>query len=443
MSKGNVILLGILLSGVASTPAMAQTACATQNKTIPPGSNTTDPSAPFYIDTTGLDLSTQPPTRNPLSPNYPPAKQLADGTVPSTNALGNFIIGPTHNAAPETVAPSGGLRGKVYQFTLSSGNSLRYNPGVIRDEPQNCLDSAIFGAPTYPNDPSNLMVTASHEGTWTRPLDVYVPPGYFPFSELPFIVMGDGGPGTANETRLFTVVDNLIRERRIPPMAIVSLGAGGQDAQGSERGREYDTVNGVYTEWVEQEVLPYVEQQTHVRLTHDPDGRATMGYSSSGAVAFTMAWFHPELYHRVLAYSPTMVNQQWPHDPALPGGAWEFHDPWPGPAVADENVNGDTVTQTNVPAKTPLIPNSPRKPIRFWFETGDQDLFYYVGSMADGMHDWALGNERMAKVLADKGYQYQFVFSRKAGHVDAATEGQTLPEALEWLWRGYPQQRVD
>jgi hypothetical protein len=63
--------------------------------------------------------------------------------------------------------------------------------------------------------------------------------------------------------------------------------------------------------------------------------------------------------------------------------------------------------------------------------------------MPDGMHDWALANERMAKVLADKGYQYQFVFSRNAHHVDGPTEAQTLPEALEWLWAGYPTRGVD
>ena len=34
------------------------------------------------------------------------------------------------------------------------------------------------------------------------------------------------------------------------------------------------------------------------------------------------------------------------------------------------------------------------------------------------MHDWVLANERMAKVLAAKGYQYQFVFARNAGHTD-------------------------
>jgi enterochelin esterase family protein len=34
------------------------------------------------------------------------------------------------------------------------------------------------------------------------------------------------------------------------------------------------------------------------------------------------------------------------------------------------------------------------------------------------MHDWVVANENMAKVLAAKGYHYQFVFARNAGHVD-------------------------
>ena len=254
----------------------------------------------------------------------------------------------------------------------------------------------------------------------------------------PFIVFGDGGPaGFFHEHVFFTILDNMIAAHRLPPMVAIGIGAGGQDAQGSERGREYDTVSGLYAEWVEHEVLPVVEQTAGVRLTTDPDGRATMGFSSSGSAAFTMAWFHPELYHRVLAYSPTMVNQQWPHDPALPGGAWEFHDRWPGPATPELAVSGKSVTSSDLPTGAPLIPNSPTKPIRFWFECGDRDLFYYVPAMADGMHDWTLADERTAAVLAAKGYHYQFVFARNAAHVDDPTEAQTLPEALAWLWKGY------
>jgi hypothetical protein len=188
-------------------------------------------------------------------------------------------------------------------------------------------------------------------------------------------------------------------------------------------------------------VLPLVEHMKGVRVTSDPDGRATMGISSSGAAAFTMAWFHPELYHRVLAYSPTMVNQQWPHSTALRGGAWEYHSPWTGPVGPLLNVNGYGLpTPSSLTLGSPLIPNTARKPIRFWFEVGDRDL-WYPNPLDDGMHDWVLANENMAKVLADKGYHYQFIFSRNAGHVDDATFSQTLGHALEWVWQGY--QRSD
>jgi len=43
----------------------------------------------------------------------------------------------------------------------------------------------------------------------------------------------------------------------------------------------------------------------------------------------------------------------------------------------------------------------------------------------------------MAQVLADKGYPYQFLFTRNAGHCDAGVRSQTLPLALEYIWQGY------
>jgi S-formylglutathione hydrolase FrmB len=63
-----------------------------------------------------------------------------------------------------------------------------------------------------------------------------------------------------------------------------------------------------------------------VKLTKDPDGRATTGCSSGGAAAMAMAWYHTDLYHRVLSYSGTFVHQQWPYNPETPHGAWEFHE---------------------------------------------------------------------------------------------------------------------
>ena len=54
-------------------------------------------------------------------------------------------------------------------------------------------------------------------------------------------------------------------------------------------------------------------------------------------------------------------------------------------------------------------------------EVGDRDL-YNPNVMRDGMHDWVLANENMARVLAAKSYHYQFVFAQNAGHVDHAVK---------------------
>ena len=338
-----------------------------------------------------------PPTRDPNTPGYVTAKELPDGTNAPPNVDGNFILGPTHDPAPEMTLQEGVPQGTVSTFTMDSADSKIY-PGIAR-EPN------TFGA-ADPSDPAKLIITTSHAAPYHRRVTVYVPKQYVPGTAAPFIVGADG-PDQA----LFTALDNLIAQHRVPVMIAISISNGSGDAQGSERGLEYDTLSGRYAEFVEKEVLPLVEKQYNVKLTKDPDGRATMGGSSGGSCALIMAWYHPELYHRVLTYSGTYVNQQWPWNPETPHGAWEFHEH--------------------------LLPNSPVKPIRIWMEVGDRDLLN-PNIMRDNMHDWVVANEDMAKVLAAKGYHYQFVFARNAGHTDRAVKLQTLPEALEYLWQGYP-----
>ncbi|HUD99032.1 MAG TPA: alpha/beta hydrolase-fold protein [Bryobacteraceae bacterium] len=338
-----------------------------------------------------------PPTRDPHTPGYVTAKELPDGANAPADVDGNFILGPTHNPAPEMAVRESVPQGAVYTLTMESSASRIY-PGIARD-------AGTFGQPD-PNDPAKLVVTTSHPAPYTRQVAVYIPKQYVAGTVAPFIVGADGP-----DRLLFTALDNLIAEHRVPVMIAISIGNGSGDAQGSERGLEYDTMSGLYAEFVEKEVLPLVEKQYNVKLTKDPEGRATMGGSSGGSCALIMAWYHPELYHRVLTYSGTYVNQQWPPNPQTPHGAWEFHEH--------------------------LIPNSSPKPLRIWMEVGDRDLFN-PNSMRDNMHDWVVANENMAKVLAAKGYHYQFVFVRNAGHTDRAVKQQTLPEALEYLWQGYP-----
>ena len=335
-----------------------------------------------------------PPTRDPNTPGYVTARELPDGAVPPADTDGNFIIGATHNPAPELAVQEGVAQGTVYNFTMSSADSKIY-PGIARE-------AGTFGT-VDPADPARLIVTTSHPAPYTRRVAVYVPKQYVPGTAAPFIVGADG-PDPA----LFTALDNLIAQKRVPVMIAISIGNGSGDAQGSQRGLEYDTMSGRYAEFIESEVLPLVEKQYSVKLTRDPNGRATMGNSSGGSAALIMAWYHPEWYHRVLTYSGTYVNQQWPPSAETPHGAWEFHEH--------------------------LIPNDPAKPIRIWMEVGDRDLFN-PNVMRDNMHDWVVANENMARVLAARSYHYQFVFARNAGHSDGAVKRQTLAEALEWLWK--------
>jgi iron(III)-enterobactin esterase len=359
-------------------------------------------SAVFSVLALALMLDAQkterptPPTRDPHTVGYVQAKELPDGSVPPSDADGNFIIGPTHAMSPEVAGDLKITNGTVVEFTMSSADSKFY-PGIAR-EPN------TFGTPD-PKDPAKLIVTTSHPAPYTRKVAVYVPKNYVPGTAAPFIVSADGP-----DRFLFATLDALIPKHKLPAMVAVSIANGSGDAQGSERGLEYDTMSGKYAEFVEQEVLPRAETEAHIKLTKDPNGRATMGYSSGGACALIMAWYHPELYHRVLAYSGTFINQQWPYNPSAPHGAWEFHEH--------------------------LIRQGARKPIRIWMEVGDKDL-YNPNVMRDNMHDWVLANENMAKVLAAKKYHYQFVFARNAVHVDRPTVQQTLPEALEYLWQGY------
>ena len=370
-----------------------------------------------------------PPTRLPTEPGTPaliPAglnaaalAQAAQKKTASTNDAaanpteaapganpplidGNFLIGPTYVPAPELTVVPGVPEGRIQQFSMESTNSKFY-PGIARN---------AFGT-VDPNNPKTLIVE-THPAPYTRTITVYIPSQYVAGKPAPFIVPHDGPRMGSPDTTLPHILDNMIAQHRLPAMMAIMIANGGGDAQGHERGLEYDTMSGKFADFVEAEVLPLVETHCHVKLTKDPDGRATMGGSSGGAAALEMAWYHPDLYHRVISYSGTFVNQQWPFNPETPGGAWDFH--------------------------RKLIPQSAPKPIRIWMEVGDRDLLN-PNVMQDDMHDWVSANNRMATVLKAKGYHYQYVYALSAGHVDRAARSQTLPEALEWVWQGYPNRQ--
>ena len=110
----------------------------------------------------------------------------------------------------------------------------------------------------------------------------------------------------------------------------------------------------------------------------------------------------------MLVFSGTFVNLR--NGPDAPHGAWEYHEHF--------------IPQT-----------APNKPLRLWLQVGDRDIGATSGSA--GMGNWVLANLHMAEVLKAKGYPYQFVYAKEAGHVDRPVRATTLAPALEWLWQDY------
>jgi len=107
-----------------------------------------------------------PPTRDPHTPGYVTAKDLPDGANAPAKEDGNFILGPTHNPAPEMTAQEGVPQGSVFTFTMESADSRIY-PGIARE-------ANTFGQ-TDPTDPARMVVTTSHPAPYTRQVAVYVP----------------------------------------------------------------------------------------------------------------------------------------------------------------------------------------------------------------------------------------------------------------------------
>jgi enterochelin esterase family protein len=290
---------------------------------------------------------------------------------------GDYLTSPPYAPAPENAPRDGVPQGKVVTFQMDMADSKFYPPVPGRDGASPAL----------------------------REVNVYIPAQCVAGTPAPLLFCHDamGMHDRKPAPYLPTILDNLIADKRLPAMVAVMV------MPSNQRSLEYDTVSGKLAEFVEAEVLPRVAKECNVTFTKDPNARAVLGGSSGAAAALSMAWFHPDLYHRVLSFSGTFVNLR--NDPvAAPHGAWEYHE--------------------NFIPKT-----TPNKPLRIWLEVGENDIG--ANSSDAGMRNWVLANLHMAEALKAKGYPYQFVYAREAGHVDRPVRAMTLAPALEWLWKDF------
>jgi hypothetical protein len=178
--------------------------------------------------------------------------------------------------APEATANPEVPQGDVREFILYSEDSKLY-PGIVRV------------ANMQRDARGNYLVPASGlsaPGRYERHVYVYIPRQIAP--NAPFMVVQDGH---SYVKRMANILDNMIAAKRLPPMVVVFPDSGGSDAQGSERGLEYDTISDRYSNWVETELLPAVTQNYGVTFTSDPEGRFHHGLVSSRAVSQGLVLF--------------------------------------------------------------------------------------------------------------------------------------------------------
>jgi len=328
---------------------------------------------------------------------------------PGNSGDGDSMVGPTYSTQTELM-DHGNPKGRLFQFTMSLAQSAFYTG----------------------KDPA---LDANKPAITTRQISVYVPAKYQDGTPAPLLILHDGPPaGTSpgfgvDELPLVqNALDNLTIDpdpsRRLPPFIVVAEQAGGYTDIGSERGIEFDTVSDKYARFIDGEILPAVLANTavkaaypHLTFTKNPSGRATIGCSAGGEVSFTMGWFRPDLFGRVIGYSTSLINMQnpkLPEEAVYPEGAWDYHSD-------KQLIQNDSMHR--------------EKLLRIFLNVNEND----IGSdrAETTKLNWVIANQRTAAALKAKGFHYKFVQGRGQGHCSPSVRNQTLADALMWVWRGY------
>lgn len=328
---------------------------------------------------------------------------------PGPTGDGDSMVGPTYTTQTELM-DHGNPKGKTFQFTMPLAQSAFYTG----------------------KDPA---LDAGKPAITTRQITVYVPAKYEDGTPAPLLILHDGPPagtspgfGVDELPQVENALDNLTIDpdpsRRLPAFIVVAEQAGGYTDIGSERGIEYDTMSDKYARFIDSEILPAVQANAAVKaaypnlkFTKNPSGRATIGCSAGGEVSFTMGWFRPDLFGRVIGYSTTLVSMQNPKLPEAaiyPEGAWDYHSD-------KQLIQNDTTGR--------------EKLLRIFINVNENDI---GSTRAESTKlNWVLANQRTAAALKAKGFHYKFVYGLGQSHCSPSVRNQTLADALMWVWRGY------
>ncbi len=285
-----------------------------------------------------------------------------------------------------------------------------------------CAIALIFATPSAaqqkhnvrtPQDPATLQLPENRQGYiidgtiensqiypgTKRDFQVFIPKQYDGQSAACLVVGLDG-----NLFNAITVMGNLINSGEMPVCIGIFLQPGtNYHNDGSlaryNRSNEFDSTNDRLASFIEKEVIPLVEQMTTpdgkpIIISPNPNDRAITGASSSGIAAFTVAWERPDLFRRVYSSVGTFV--------AMRGG-------------------------NEYPA---IIRKTESKPLRIFLQDGVNDTWNYI------FGDWWEQNQLMASALNFAGYELDCKWDRGSHSIYYGTR--IYPDAMRWLWRGWP-----
>jgi gluconolactonase len=231
---------------------------------------------------------------------------------------------------------------------------------------------------------------------------IYIPAQYSPDKPACVYVNQDGIQWKAP-----VVFDNLIHQKEMPVTIGIFVSPGRVVAGNGEgaldrfnRSYEYDGLGDNYVRFILEELLPEVEKQKTsdgraIKLSKNGNDRAIGGASSGAVCAFTAAWERPDQFSRVFSAIGTYVGLR---------GADHY---------------------------STLVRKYEPKPIRVFLQDGLNDLNIYAG-------DWWKANESMERALIFSGYEVKHIWGEGAHNGQHGNA--VFPEAMRWLWKGWPQQ---
>jgi enterochelin esterase family protein len=353
-----------------------------------------------------------PALRNPRGSGYVIAGQDYLFAVNAPGETAPLLV--LNEGTPLAMSRVAGSTGNWYRLEkMRTGVTYSYQILVDGKPTAPRTDIAGYNPDSYPKAgvpqgklSEKFVVTSKIYDGMTADYWIYASPGVDPSKPSPLMVWQDG-QGMLSRTsgmRLFTVTENLIAQKLMPPVVYVLIAPGFTPDKKPMRAIEYDTVTDRYTKFLMQEVLPVVEKSYPLRK--DGYSRAIGGASSGAICAFNSAWFNPEWFSRVHSTIGSYTSIQWHPEDKLEGG----------------NV---------YPFK---VRKEPKRNIRVWMSDGADDLENNHGS-------WPLQNIQMANSLKMREYDFHFRFGTAAHN--GSQGALDLPESLAWLWRGYDPSRTE